>query len=221
MGIVERRLREKEERRKLILEAAKALVQEKGVAGFSMQDIADVTELGKATIYLYFQSKEAILEEIFRDAVEYFVEYVEERLPPDSSGLESLLVLWGSYLSLYAESGDVFVLIGIYKAVSPTHSLQLLPDEEAEKDPAWAMLELISQVLRLGIKDGTLDPGIEPITVARTSLLIATALIDEAARLPRELRDPRRIRDELRNTFNLLLRGVAAPGADRSRLYLT
>jgi len=220
MGIVERRIREKEERRKLILEAAKSLALEKGVAAFSMQDIADATELSKATLYLYFQSKEAILEEIFRDATDYFVEYVEERLPAEASGLESLLVLWGSYLSLYAESGDDFVLTGICKAVNPTFSLMLLPDDDAGAAPARPMLDLIAKVLRRGVEDGTLDSGIDPRRVARTSLLIATALIDDVARLPREARDPRVIREELRDTFNLLLRGVASSAADRARLYL-
>lgn len=220
MGLVERRIREKEERRKIILGAAKTLILEKGVAAFSMQDIADATELSKATLYLYFPSKEAMLEEIFRDATDYFVEYVEERLSPELSGLDSVMVLWGSYLSLYAESGDDFVLTGIWKAVNPYCSI--VPRAgDADGSAAAPMIALISRVLARGVADGSLDADIDPERVARTCLFIATSLIDSVARLPRESRDSRAIREEMRSMFNLLLRGVAAPGNDRTRLYLS
>ncbi len=220
MGIVERRIREKEERRKYILDAAKTLILEKGASAFSMQDIADATELSKATLYLYFQSKEAILEEIFHDATDYFVEYVEERLSPELTGLEAVMVVWGSYLSLYAESGDDFVLTGIWRAVNPTFVVAPGGEGGGGQNAAVPMLDLIAKVLERGIADGTLDPAIDPRGVARTCLFLATSLIDSVARLPRELRDSNGIREEMRLMFNLLLRGVASPTVDRSDLYL-
>lgn len=220
MGIVERRIREKEERRKFILEATKSLILEKGVDAFSMQEIADATELSKATLYLYFQSKEAILEEIFRDATDYFVEYVEERLSPDLTGLQAVMVVWGSYLSLYAESGDDFVLTGIWKAVNPTCAVMPTGTGAGEANTAAPMVDLIAKVLVRGLADGSLDPEIDPRRVARTCLFLATSLIDSVARLPRELRDSKSIREEMRLMFNLLLRGIASPKVDRDKLYL-
>ncbi|MFA6508599.1 MAG: TetR family transcriptional regulator, partial [Treponemataceae bacterium] len=217
---MERRIREKEERRKLILETTKRLIIEKGVAAFSMQDIADAIELSKATLYLYFLNKEAILEELFRDATDYFVEYVEERIPENASGLECIRVLWGSYLSLYGESGDDIVLTGIWKAVDPTFIAKDPSQDSPLRKPVRPMVDLIIKALRRGVADGSLDQDIDPEHIARSSLFIATAYIDNIARLPREARDTRFIREELRSTFELLLRGVASPSADRTRLTL-
>jgi AcrR family transcriptional regulator len=220
MGIVERKIREKEERRKIIIAETKRLILDKGVEGFSMQDVASGTELSKATLYLYFSSKEAILEDIFSDATGCFVEYVEERLPASASGLDSIRVLWGCYLSFFAESEDDFVLTGIWKSVDPAFPLKLPSDGSPIRRPARPMIDLIAKALQRGVDDGTLDPAIDPERIARTSLLIATAFIDSVARLPRAARDARRIREELRSTFELLLRGVASPSADRARLSL-
>ena len=54
MGIADRKQREKEERRTLILKKAKELILERGVDFLSMQEIADSAELSKAALYLYF-----------------------------------------------------------------------------------------------------------------------------------------------------------------------
>lgn len=220
MGIVERRIREKEERKKIILETTKRLIIEKGADSFSMQDVADAAELSKATLYLYFESKEAILVEIFRDAIEYFVEYVEERMPENASGLESVRVIWGSYLSLFGESGDEFVLTGIWKTVDSSFMVKNAKEDSAIRDPVRPMIDLITNMLIRGVADGTLDPSIDPERIARTLLLIATAFIDNIARLPRPQRDAHVIREELRSTFELLLRGLASPSIDRTHLSL-
>ena len=57
MGVKERKKREKEERRRVILEKTRQLIIENGLYGFSMQDIASAAELNKATLYLYFKNK--------------------------------------------------------------------------------------------------------------------------------------------------------------------
>lgn len=60
MGVAERREREKEARRELILDVAKSLFEEKGFHDTTVDDIADAAELGKGTIYSYYSSKESI-----------------------------------------------------------------------------------------------------------------------------------------------------------------
>ncbi|GAB3913535.1 TetR/AcrR family transcriptional regulator [Larkinella knui] len=61
MGIVERKEREKEEMRKLILEAAQKLFLENGFEKVSIRNIADAIEYSPATIYLYFKDKNELL----------------------------------------------------------------------------------------------------------------------------------------------------------------
>lgn len=60
MGIPERKQREKQQRKELILEGARRLFQERGFLNVTMSDIAEAAELSIGTLYLYFKNKEDI-----------------------------------------------------------------------------------------------------------------------------------------------------------------
>ena len=100
MGIEERKTRERENRHDLILRKAKSLILDRGVGSFSMQDIAQASELSKATLYLYFENKEAILVEILQEALSDFTELARLRIPVEGTGLQALPALWETYLEL-------------------------------------------------------------------------------------------------------------------------
>ncbi len=221
MGITERKEREKEERRKLILDYTKQLIIEHGVEAVSMQDIAKRAELSKATLYLYFASKEAILEHIFNEAGACFVDYVEARLSADLSGLAAIRLLWMSYIEIYGESSDILVLFGIKNFIAPGFPFIIDGSDEAMSMPPYRLYQQLVQVLSRGVADGTLDPAIESERVARTVILITGGIIDNVARLPLQLRDSKLILSEMKSTFEIVLRGLAAPGSDRSLLVLS
>ncbi|ADZ09463.1 transcriptional regulator, TetR family [Methanobacterium lacus] len=60
MAIPERKQREKIQRRESMIDAAEILFFKKGYDNVTMKDIADEVELNRATIYLYFENKEAL-----------------------------------------------------------------------------------------------------------------------------------------------------------------
>ncbi|MEQ1745760.1 MAG: TetR/AcrR family transcriptional regulator [Saprospiraceae bacterium] len=60
MGIVQRKEREKEEMRLLILDAALKLFRERGYDGVSIRNIAEAIEYSPGTIYLYYKDKSEI-----------------------------------------------------------------------------------------------------------------------------------------------------------------
>ena len=64
MASKDRILRQKEETRNNILEAAYSIVKEDGWQGLSMRKIADKIEYTAPIIYEYFSNKEAILNEL-------------------------------------------------------------------------------------------------------------------------------------------------------------
>jgi AcrR family transcriptional regulator len=216
MGTDERRQREKAERRSLILEKAKALILERGVAAVSMQDLADACELSKATLYLYFDSKEALLADILDGAARDFEGYVRARMPEGASGLEAIHALWISFLHLIGDSEEIFVLMGIKNSVNPG-----FPLSTGQPDPATArMLSLVTEILQAGIADGSLRADPDPEGLARSLIMIATSLIDTATRVAREDRDLELLAHEMQRTFELLLRGIAAAGSDPALLKL-
>jgi len=61
MGTVERRQREREEMRELILEAAAGMFAEHGYEGVSLRKIAQKIEYSPGAIYLYFKDKNELL----------------------------------------------------------------------------------------------------------------------------------------------------------------
>ncbi|WP_229364410.1 TetR/AcrR family transcriptional regulator [Fibrella aestuarina] len=61
MGVSERKAREKEELRSLILNGAMALFAEKGVENVTIRNIAEAIEYSVGTVYVYFKDKNAIL----------------------------------------------------------------------------------------------------------------------------------------------------------------
>jgi AcrR family transcriptional regulator len=69
MGIAERRAREREQRRGEILRAAWEVAEQAGWAGFSVERVASRAELGRATVYGYFDSFEALVLELARHAL--------------------------------------------------------------------------------------------------------------------------------------------------------
>jgi AcrR family transcriptional regulator len=220
MGISERKLREKEERRELILLKAKEIILTRGIDSLNMQDIADGAELSKATLYLYFENKEAILKAILDESLDAFIERVRSSIFPDSTGLQAIHALWSGYLSFSREEEDLFVLTGISSYVDPGVTLTIGDAASAEPRPLQPMLDLLADLLRRGIADGTLRATGDPDRVAGVILLAATSIIDQIARLPRVSRDGSGARLLLRDTFEIILRGIASRDADESLLCL-
>jgi len=56
-----------------ILNAAKLVFQEKGMAGARMQEIADKAGINKALLHYYFRSKEKLFRKIFEEIVQKFL----------------------------------------------------------------------------------------------------------------------------------------------------
>ncbi len=74
-----RRERERQKRIELILDKAEGLFLEKGFAATTMDDIAKAAEFGRATLYHYFPSKEAIYVAALERAMDSFVDKVAVR----------------------------------------------------------------------------------------------------------------------------------------------
>ncbi|MEM6815623.1 MAG: TetR/AcrR family transcriptional regulator [Bacteroidota bacterium] len=61
MSVKERRQREREARKQLILDASERLIKLKGIDVMTMTDVANEAELAKGTLYLYFKNKDQLL----------------------------------------------------------------------------------------------------------------------------------------------------------------
>ncbi len=77
-------------RRKEILQAAAEIFKKKGYGGTSVNDIAQILNLDRATLYYYSGSKTELYQEIVQTAVESNVEIAESIAAGDLSPLQKL-----------------------------------------------------------------------------------------------------------------------------------
>jgi AcrR family transcriptional regulator len=73
MGIKERKERDREEKKELILTAAKVIIEEEGMDNLSIRKIANKIEYSPAIIYHYFQDKNEILDYFLREGYKQIV----------------------------------------------------------------------------------------------------------------------------------------------------
>ncbi|WP_138994393.1 TetR/AcrR family transcriptional regulator [Larkinella sp. C7] len=137
MGIVERKEREKEEMRKLILEAAQKLFLETGFEKVSIRNIADAIEYSPATIYLYFKDKNELLYAIHNIG---FQKMIEEFHPALSLAdpFDRLVEMGRRYFRFAFENPELFDLMFIMNA--PMDALACRDDIWDEGRSAFGLL---------------------------------------------------------------------------------
>lgn len=102
--------RRKEERAPEILEAALACFAEKGFAGTRMDDIAARAGITKGTIYLYFESKEAVFKALARQSIGERIAAVTQQLRNADTPAADQLRFVLSTLGHFASTSDRVVL---------------------------------------------------------------------------------------------------------------
>lgn len=90
MGVAERRVRERIERRNQIVDAAEQLFFDLGPVAATMDDVAKAAELSKGTLYLYFRSKDDLYLAIALRAVSSMLQIAQGVEADGLSGFEHL-----------------------------------------------------------------------------------------------------------------------------------
>ncbi len=122
MGVTQRRLREREARVSLILDAALRVFTTRGLHEGTMEEIAKEAELGKATLYYYFPSKEAILSALVEKTIEHHFDGIRERAQQATNPLEAASAIIRGFAANYKRTPDLFRLF--YMAlVSPSEEV--------------------------------------------------------------------------------------------------
>ncbi len=90
MGVKERRQREKENLRQVILDTASEMFAEEGYASVSMRKIADEIEYSPTTIYLYFKDKNDLFSQICDETFAQLAEHLDKIILQDAGPIENL-----------------------------------------------------------------------------------------------------------------------------------
>ncbi len=154
MGIEERRKREKNERRDSILRAAIAVYKEEGYHAATMEKIADKAELSRATLYLYFKTKDEIFVNAIVSHSDYFGNLLEELYGERESIKDNLIKeLWRQFQKFYKRDPVAFSATLYFHQ---GEMLRRLPDNLRDLfDRSGSRnYELLCKIMDYGIKKG-------------------------------------------------------------------
>lgn len=165
MGIQERKEREKEERREEILDAAEKVFAEKGLAPATMDEIAELAELGKSTIYLYYKSKEDLYLAVTMRGGEILHSMLNEAASTNEPSVKRIWNMGEAYLSYFKQYRHYFRMYYFFEN-SQLHS-QVSPEmNQACADKDKRIWGVVIETIQEAIRDGLFRSDIVPVQAA-------------------------------------------------------
>lgn len=130
--------------------------------GRTMQEIADMSGVGRTTLYRRFRTREDLLQAIMKQAMTEAREAIDAANLHDGSSREAI----GRVVEEFMKVGDKYRILFQEKSA---HT-----EPEVEKD---AFVESLRELIRRAQRDGTIDPAV-PVDWVLGSLasLVATAI---------------------------------------------
>ncbi len=139
------------DKREAILDAALELFVERGFFGTAVPEIADKAGVGAGTIYRYFESKEALVNAIYRQQKLHFANVVLDGFPMVTTTREQFRQLWMRMAKFAVENTNAFVFLELH------HHARYLDDESRAVENR--MLELFTGVVTQAQARGELKAG--------------------------------------------------------------
>lgn len=144
MGLVERKIREKEELKDNILKAAKKLFLERGIEKTSIRNIADEIEYSPGIIYHYFKDKNEIFHELHTEGFQELRKRMSI-LSAIVDPMSRLRAMGKIYIEFGLENEDMYDLMFIIEA--PIDHL------ETKDDVCWTEGDSSFNLLRVTVKE--------------------------------------------------------------------
>lgn len=97
-----------DEKEKSIKEAVIKLILEQGFQGTSISKIAKTAGVSPATVYIYYENKETMLQHIYREYSEEIFNYLLNRVHQGMKGQQLIETLMKSYYTYIQEHEEIF-----------------------------------------------------------------------------------------------------------------
>ena len=134
-----------------ILEAALELFVERGFHGTAVPAVAERAHVGAGTIYRYFDSKEALVNALYRKWKGALSEQVLTAIPSGGGAREQLRAMWRGMARFVAEHPKAFAFLELH------HHASYLDAESKQVESR--LLELASDFVRQAQQRGELRDG--------------------------------------------------------------
>lgn len=163
-GAAARRKQNRQEMRSAILDVARQIVDQEGVAKLTVRGIAQRLGYSAGAIYDYFPSKEHIVHALFflgTDGLGLQMQLALDALPPDCPTLDAMFALAHTYREFAHRHVDLYWLAFSGLRERPDNPQVL----EAEEKGNAGFSPLIA-IIQEGVANGTLVDTVDPLSMA-------------------------------------------------------
>ncbi|TNF28730.1 MAG: TetR/AcrR family transcriptional regulator [Deltaproteobacteria bacterium] len=157
-----RKERRQEQAREEILDAARQVLLDRGLAGFTLAAVARELQLTKAALYYYFASKEVLVFEIVYRDLHAHAEVVGDAVDATTSGAAALEALIRSSSGHYGDRKDqlrlAYLVPQVGGATSPRFTPEMLQRVRPFND---RMYGAVAQRIRRDQEAGRVPEGVD------------------------------------------------------------
>jgi TetR/AcrR family transcriptional regulator len=167
MGVAERKEREKEQRRNAIIDAAEKVFFSKGIENSTMDEVAELAELSKGTLYLYFKNKNDLFHAIIARALDAIYVLFKAAAEAEKTGYDKIWAIGRVYYEFFQNEPDYFSAMlhqEIYE-VDP-EGLEDTPNFARCNELVNEIFSLLQETVKLGIQDGTVRKDLDPLKLS-------------------------------------------------------
>jgi AcrR family transcriptional regulator len=161
MGITERRERDRERRKNEIIDAAEKVFFKNGFENATVENIAEEAEYSKATLYLYFSSKEELYFAVCQRAEGKLFKEVDKAISKVDGTFDKIKAFLSAFVDFQQKHTDHFNALFYLQthpfSLDPNHELVI---ENRRRDQKYlnSWIELIDQGKREGVIRENLNP---------------------------------------------------------------
>jgi AcrR family transcriptional regulator len=187
--------------------AALRVISRKGIAGATMQEIADEAGIAKGTLYLYFKDRDDLVERAADHAFAKLTERLDATLPDLPTFREKLTALVQTEIAFFDEHREFFRIYVAYK--QPPAEFYQNARRRRACHPRYA-----NHLARLEtiLGEGMASHEVRPSDPARLALLVSESTVALMLRRLAEDSPPGAV-DDVAWLMDFLLHGISAKGS--------
>lgn len=157
-GARARTFEDKQQRSRLLLDAAKELFFDRGFRETTIEMITDRAGVSTGTFYLYFKNKREIYMTLYADGIDIFRNMAEQAISwPGMTALAKISAIANAYYRFYVEHTayfDILAFMNMHEAeLKGKTEMSALLDKKAIE-----LLMVIEDVIKEGIETGEIAP---------------------------------------------------------------
>lgn len=157
MGIAERKKREREQKRQLMLEAAEELILEKGLDQLNMDEVAVRSEFSKGSLYQYFKNKNDLVLGICHKATSLLSDEISKVLTQDKPGLDLVSMIGATYISFALNHSEYFKAMKYHDNLIESNELESSEYLESCMHDKQSSFTCMVRAIQIGMQDGSIS----------------------------------------------------------------